>query len=628
MPRMPQLDAVEEKREQARALKEEGNALVREGRKSDALKKYEKGIRFMGLPTHEMDETMALEVLEAQSQEGRELLSILASNAAQMYMDPSMKQLGKAIERCSLAIEANPNNAKAYFRRAAVALEHADNLAKGVDALLAQGQNDVRKFLQMEPASPAGQQLQEQLGRKRQVMMGPMMRDHKKAEPEVDPDWFQQVKSRAIFVCLCGSTATGRDQVELPEALLSMALQAKDKKAISVGVAYVGYRAPDELEMFTAEWQKKYYRMLQLGERATKVPTPRQVVVHGEVYNLWSLLEGRVRVMRVAEFKRNGEKVDIGWMRYCAQLLWHGEPFVYQSCRPYLRFAPRWDEHLKNDLAVTLRRAEQKPVLSWVSQPHEEERWQWVSDKVDYEDNCHAPPGAMAATRLDEECGWIGFRRRFFSHCFGVPASVAFFSAHNAFSTSEILTDVPADPLLNSLKLHGQLTCENIRLHSVGWDVYTPCANYTWDSARDLRADNFKLEGVHTQDATVPIPDIFAEQKEHAEALLDPWENRRTRLEEEVLDLPLPTPLFWTSLCPKDPSPWETGRAVGNRFVKGTSRTMTTFERQTGVDLVRREVGERARNAGFNGDRDFEDSRSAIQLRERNCRTDAGYSAH
>ena len=42
--------------------------------------------------------------------------------------------------------------------------------------------------------------------------------------------------------------------------------------------------------------------MLRLGERATRVPAPRQasgrllkrlwkVVVHGEVYNVWSLLE-------------------------------------------------------------------------------------------------------------------------------------------------------------------------------------------------------------------------------------------------------------------------------------------------------------------------------------------------
>lgn len=615
-------DAVELKRSQAQALREEGNSFVREGRKEEALRRYEKGIRCLGLPTCELDED-GLKALESQTQEARELLSVLASNAAQMYMDPSNKQLSCAIERCSLAIEANPGNAKAYFRRATAALEHADNLAKGVDALLAQAQKDVRRFLQTEPDSAAGRQLQEHLGRKRQVMLGPLMRERQRAEPEAEPEWYQQTKARAIFVCMCGTTATGRDQIDLPEALLSMALQAKDKKAISVGVAYVGYRGPDELEMFDEVWQKKYYRMLQLGERATKIPTPRQVVVHGEPYNLWSLLEGRVRVMRVAEFKRNGEKVDVGWTRYCAQLLWHGEPFVYQSCRSYLRFAPRWDEHLKNDLSVTLRRAQQKPVLSWVSIPHEEERWQWVSDKVDYEDNSHAPTAVIAASRLDDQHGWVGFRRRFFSHCFGVPASIAFFSTHNAFSTSEILTDVPADPFLNVVRLHGQLTCENVRLHTVGWDVYTPCANYTWDSARDLRADNFRLEGAHAQDSQ-PSPDILAEQQEHADAVLDPWENRHTRLDEEVLDLPLPTPLFWTTVCPKDPSPWETGRAVGHRFAKGTTRTMTTFERQTGVDLMRRELGERARNAGFNGDRDFDDSRAA---RERSAGA-AGYPPH
>eukprot|EP00971_Amphidinium_carterae_P202876 4025941-Amphidinium_carterae.1 len=60
-----------------------------------------------------------------------------------------------------------------------------------------------------------------------------------------------------------------------------MAKHAKDKKAITVGVAYVGYKPPGTLEMFTEDWQKKYYRMLNLGERAVAVPEPQQVVVHG-----------------------------------------------------------------------------------------------------------------------------------------------------------------------------------------------------------------------------------------------------------------------------------------------------------------------------------------------------------
>lgn len=616
----------EAKRSQAKALKEEGNDLAREGRTEEALRKYEKGIRLLGFPAYDLDED-GQKALEAQSPEGRELLSILASNAAQMYMDPDNRHLGKALDRCSLAIEANPSNTKALFRRATAALEHAEHLAKGVDALLAQGQKDIRRFLQLEPESAAGRALQDKLSRKRQVMLGPIMREREAGALEVEPDWYQQVKSRATFVCLCGSSATGRDQINLPEALLSMAVQARDKKAISVGVAYVGYRGPDELEMFTEEWQKKYYRMLKLGERATKIPAPRQVSVHGEVYNMWSLLDGRVRVMRVSELRKNGERVGIGWMRYCAQLLWHGEPFVYQSCRPYLRFAPRWDEHLKNDLAVALRRSEQRPVLSWISRSHEDEPWQWVSDRVDYDDICSMPPGVLVATQFDDHFGWLRFRRRFFSHTFGVPAQVAFFAAHNAFSTSEILIDVPADPFLDSMKFHGQLTCENVRLHSHGWDVYTPCANYTWDSARDVREDSSRLAGATGEPQckdTGLSPEAFAEQKERADALLDPWENRLTPLDEDVLDLPLPTPIFWTALCPKDPSPWVTGRKVGHRFTKGTARAMTTLERQTGVDLARREVGDRGRNAGFNGDRDFEDSRANVQSRERNFQRESG----
>eukprot|EP00913_Durusdinium_trenchii_P013875 g13026.t1 len=455
---------------------------VSEGVNNGALKKYEKGIRLLGLLNYELDDE-GLKAFEQQTQDGRELLSILAANAAQMYLDPSIRQLSKAIQR-----------------RATAALDYVDHVVKGTDAILAQAQRDVRNGMGCLPQwygyrlsgytavlthrhsqqeNAAGKALQERLARKRQALLGPIMRDTEKPDPEIEPEWFQQVNQRAIFVCMCGRCPGG-------------ACQWQDKKAISVGVAYVGYKAPDELEMFTEElmpmkpwapsWQKKYYRMLRLGERATRVPKPRQVVVHGEVYSVWSLLEGRVRVMRSA-----------GLLRYCAQLLWHGEPFVFQSCRPYLRFAPMWDQWLRNDLAVALRRSQLKPVISWMSRTHEDEPWQWISQLVDYEtcqhnetrgdsSNCTVPPGALAAGDFDKTFGWIRWKRRLFSHSFGIPSPVAFFTPHNAFSTCDILTEVPADPCLklvcnahaNSLHFHGQLTCENVRLHSHGWDVFTP----------------------------------------------------------------------------------------------------------------------------------------------------------
>eukprot|EP00933_Yihiella_yeosuensis_P050054 TRINITY_DN4781_c0_g1_i1.p1 TRINITY_DN4781_c0_g1~~TRINITY_DN4781_c0_g1_i1.p1 ORF type:complete len:397 (-),score=50.96 TRINITY_DN4781_c0_g1_i1:206-1396(-) len=370
--------------------------------------------------------------------------------------------------------------------------------------------------------------------------------------------------------------------------------------------------------MFTEEWQKKYYRMLRLGERATRVPAPRQVMVHGEVYNVWSLLEGRVRVMRVSETRRNGEKVSTGWMRYCAQLLWHGEPFVYQSCRTYLRFAPKWDDLLKNDLAVSLRRSQQngtKSVLSWMSRAHEDEPWQWVSELIDSDGNCTIPPGALVAADFDKHFGWVRYRRRYFCHSFGVPSLVAFFTPYNSFSTSDILKEVPADPGLSSLHFHGQLTCENVRLHTSGWDVYTPCANFTWETAHDSQEANGRLFGTtaepHCRDRGLN-PQHFSEQKVRADALLDPWENKLTPMDEEIMEMPLPTACFWTTLRPKDASPWDTGRRVGHRFKKGSRRMMNSFERETGVDMTRQEVDEKGQNAGFNGDRDFEDSKAAM----------------
>merc|ERR1712066_719111 len=103
--------------------------------------------------------------------------------------------------------------------------------------------------------------------------------------------------------------------------------------------------------------------------------------------------------------------------------------------------------------------------------------------------------------------------------------------------------------------------------------------------------------------------EFFDEQKERAAAVLEPWENQVTSLDEEAVDAPLPTGVFWTTLLLKESNPWETGRKVGNRFMKGTMRTLTTFESQTGADLIRKEVLERAGNAGLDTDRDFSDSR-------------------
>lgn len=610
----------ESKRAQAKALKEEGNEAAKRGDKAEALKKYEKGIRLLGLLNYELDED-GRKAFEAQSHEGRELLSILASNCAQMYMDENILQYSKAIERCNLALEVNPNNAKAYFRRATACLAYADRVAKGADGILAHGQRDIRRFLQMDPDSAAAKALQEKLLRKRQAMLAPIMRESAKADPEIEPDWFQQAGKRSIFVCMCGTSATGRDQIDLPDSLLSMALQAKDKRAISVGVAYVGYKGPDELEMFTEEWQKKYYRMLRLGERATFVPAPRQVVVHGEVYNLWVLLEGRVRVLRVTETRRNGEKVGYGWMRYCAQLLWHGEPFLFQSCRSYLRFAPSWDEHLKNDLAVALRRSQGRPIVSWMPRGHEEERWQWVSDRVDSHHNCTVPSGTLVAEEFDKHFHCLRLRRRYFNHSFGVPVQVAFFSPYCAFSTSDYLKEVPADPFLNAIHVHGQVTCENVRLHTQGWDVFTPSANYTWETTYDAPQAFKQLYGEtdepHCRDRGINAR-YFNEQKARADAILDPWESRLTPLDEEMLDLPLPTACFWSTVRPKDVMPWETGRRAGHRFKKGNRRMINTFERATGIDMTNLTVGPKAQNGGFEGDQDFEDSEAALLAKRRN----------
>lgn len=358
--------------------------------------------------------------------------------------------------------------------------------------------------------------------------------------------------------------------------------------------------------------------MLRLGERAVKIPAPRQLVVQGEVYNMWSLLEGRVRVLRVNEIKKNGERVGAGWMRYCAQLLWHGEQFVFQSCRSYMRFAPGWDDQLKDDLKVAQRQSQQRVVLSWMSRGQEDEPWQWQCIDPDYGDQNTESTGTLVAEGIDSEFGWIRFRKRFFNHSFGMPMQIAFYSPHNSFSSSEILATIPADPFLNALGFHGQISCENVRLHTHGWDVFAPTANFTWETTYDANTVAASLSGGPEPMCwdKGPNPALFDAQKLRADACINPWENSLSALDEELLDLPVPTSCFWTTVLPKDLSPWNTGQQVGYKFRKGTKKTMTAFEKQTGVDFYKYTISERARNAGFNGDRDFEDCKMYTMRRD------------
>lgn len=640
---------MERRRLAAAKLKEDANAMVRVGDRSEALKLYEQGLRLLGLhpacgsaisatwgvvappdgdalPQAVTDAVVEAteadaaikSAVEALGSEGRELLSVLASNAAQMYLDASCLDLGKAIERATAAIDANSANAKAYFRRATAAHDYANNLAKGADALLARAQQDVLRFQELDPEKKAaGLGLGERLARKRTRLQGVLFRDGKAARTS-EPDWFREVHDKAIFVCVCGTSAIGRDPLNLPEQLLSMAMQARSKKIISVGVAYVGYKPAGELEMFDEVWQKKYYRMLRLGERPARVPEPTQVHVHGEAYNVWSLLEGRVRVMRVDETRRaTGEPVDQDWMRYCAQLLWHGEPFVYQTCRAYMRFAPKWDMHLMNDLKAARERSTHKPILSWMSQTHEEEPWQWVSDSVGCDQKHIVPAATLAAADIDRDFGYIRFRRRDFAYHFGAPPVVAFFTPHNAFSSSDVLLEVPANPLAGNVAAHGRLTCENIRLHTHGWEVHCPRINLTWESSRESRLASRRLAGDEPmRDLSEEDQDRADVQRRRAELCVDPWGEEPVEPEDDFLDLPMPASCFWTCARAGEPEPWPTGREVGNRYRKGISRPMTSFQRVTGIDLERLEVSERARNAGLNSDRDFLDRKSVREAAE------------
>lgn len=546
--------------------------------------------------------------------------------------------------------------------------------------MLAGAQADLRKFLEMDPESAAGKGLLEKVTRKRQALdksSRPKGSNAPPKEPEV-PDWFRKAKDRMVFVSLI---ARSRDEVNyINETLLSMAYHAKDKWALSVGVAYCPYVKrrcefdkedqwkaynPDELQICGAEWQKQYFRMLNLGERSTSVPKPRNVNVRGEIYPVWSLLEGRIRIIRMAtqvvkderEQKKphdihdpvyyqslfkphikllNGEEVGPAWAQYCSQLLWHGEPYVFQSIRSYLRFMPRWDEHFKRDLYHASRKPSGiKAVLSCIGISHDYREWRWRSEcGVDGDGNVSHPGGCVVATKFDGNGGCLKFRRRWFLHSFSVPPAVAFHAGQVTFSSSDILVDAPADPGLNSLMFHEQLTVENVRLHTHGWDVHAPSGNYLFEThggANDDVARREMLEGPYykkddnNKDIYPERSEIAKAQKIRADYTLEPWESKLAPLDEELLDYPLPTPNFWTGPERNESSPWITGRTSKYRWRKGETRTMTSFERMSGVDFTKKEVAKRALNGGFSADIDFIDNAVAVQqsqdkIRERHER--------
>jgi len=191
-----------------------------------------------------------------------------------------------------------------------------------------------------------------------------------------------------------------------------------------------------------------------------------------------------------------------------------------------------------------------------------------------------------------------------------VNRKVAFFTPHNAFSSAEILREVPAHPLVNTLQFHGQLTLENLRLYTHGWDVISPTANVTWETTHDSHETNGRLTGAIAEPYCRDrgdTPHIFDEQKVRADLLLS-RKRPSTMLDGELLDMPTPTPSFWTTLRRTDPSPWDLARDLDcGAFQKGLARDAESYGRATGVFLEGQQVTELSMNAGLLGDKDFDD---------------------
>mmetsp|Transcript_2850 Transcript_2850/g.8433 ORF Transcript_2850/g.8433 Transcript_2850/m.8433 type:complete len:111 (-) Transcript_2850:183-515(-) len=79
-------------------------------------------------------------------------------------------------------------------------------------------------------------------------------------------------------------------------------------------------------------------------------------------------------------------------------------------------------------------------------------------------------------------------------------------------------------------------------------------------------------------------------------------------LDGELLDMPTPTPSFWTTLRRTDPSPWDLARDLDcGAFQKGLARDAESYGRATGVFLEGQQVTELSMNAGLLGDKDFDD---------------------
>lgn len=90
-----------EKIEIATKLKQEGNDLLKEGKFSEASKKYTEGIDYV----------------DAEDDEGaKAILKVLQMNASQAYI--KTKQFSKAIELCNKVLKNDANNVKTLYRRA------------------------------------------------------------------------------------------------------------------------------------------------------------------------------------------------------------------------------------------------------------------------------------------------------------------------------------------------------------------------------------------------------------------------------------------------------------------------------------------------------------------------------
>lgn len=348
---------------------------------------------------------------------------------------------------------------------------------------------------------------------------------------------------------------------ELPNTLRALLMHARQPHLLYVGLVWQGSEDPltsADITELARLWGEDPGR---LGPHPDgKLPLPGDRKIEREV-----LLGGRIRLVRMKLQEARGPC----WARYLAQLLWSGEE-LYLQLDSHMRFVPKWDEHMREQL-LWCKRQSPKPVLCCYGRPYS------LGMPPDW-----VPPGNMTAALncagFFDKANILNIRYRTLQEDWDHPQRSFYWSAHFSFSSAEVLQEVPYDPQLLML-FYGEEILTTVRLFTHGWDLYSPARGlvfHLWE--RDYRK-------VYVDDQ----PDLYAD-------LVRP---SRRRLHAMLGSGPQP---FFEDVLEAWPLPGDTAprhhEEGHDPFGLGTVRTLAEYEAVADVSFKERRLGDFALRGG------------------------------